>query len=111
MELHADVKRVTGELHRFDQPVVRRGARENHAMLAKNIPVAVVEFIAVAVAFLHFGASVSLLQESAGIDFAGISAEPHGAALGQVALLIGHQIDDRVRAVGLKLTGIRFRKA
>ena len=66
MELHADVKRVTGELHRFDQPVVRRGARENHAMLAKNIPVAVVEFIAVAVAFLHFGASVSLLQEVPG---------------------------------------------
>ncbi len=111
MELYADVKRVAGELHGFYQPVIRRGAGEDHTMLAKRVAVAVVKLIAVTVPFLHFAAAVGLFQEGARVDFTGISTQAHGTAFGKIALLVRHQIDDRVRPIGFEFAGVCFEKA
>ena len=80
-------------------------------MLAKRVAVAVVKLIAVTVPFLHFAAAVGLFQEGARVDFTGISTQAHGTAFGKIALLVGHQIDDRVRPIGFEFAGVCFGKA
>lgn len=45
------------------------------------------------------------------IQAAGIFAQAHGAALFIDVLLIGHQVDDRIRRVGIDLAGMRAGQA
>ena len=71
MKLDAHIEGAAGELHRFHQAVIRRSAGKDHAMLAENIAVAVVEFIAMAVALLYLGAAISRSKKVPGCTLQG----------------------------------------
>ena len=97
--LHADVELVLRNFHRFHQVSVGAGAGKAHTALAVAVPESVVEFVAVAVAFVDLFLAVSPGHNGVLRDLAGISAQPHGAALGGDAHLVAHQGDDGVAAV------------
>ena len=46
-------------------------------------------------------------QHGARLDLTGVGSQAHSPTLRQVPLLVRHQIDHRVGAFGIKLTGIR----
>ena len=106
MELYADEMPVIRQFHRFYDAPVRRSATQHHAVLGDDFTVIVVKFIAVAMALVNERLAVAGLQQSAGHNLAGIAAQAHGAAEGNIAILIGHEVDDRVRAIGIELAGV-----
>ncbi len=106
MELARHKEPVLGDLHRFHDPAVGGGAAEDHAGSFHGFPVVVVELIAVAVALGDQLLAVALHHLGAGLDLAGIAAQPKGAALVDVLVLVGHEVDDLVQAVLVKLAGV-----
>src|SRR5262249_11892825 len=68
--------------------------------------VPVVELVAVAVALLDLRLPVGACREAAGLEGATVGAEPHGAALLDHPRLIGHQVDDLLRRLGVELARI-----
>ena len=73
-------------------------AADDHAGVQERLAELVVELVAVAVALGNLGLAVGPLHLGAGLNDAGVRAQAHGAALGDVALLVGHQVDDAVAA-------------
>ena len=53
------------------------------------------------------GAAVDARHQRAGDDAAGVRAQAHRTALGQVALLVGHQVDHGMGTLGRELGGMR----
>ena len=80
MELAGDEKRMVLQLDDFDQFAVRRKAAENKAGLLEFFAVGVVEFVAVAVAFVDDKRAVKLARLRADDQLARLRAEPHRAA-------------------------------
>ena len=67
----------------------------------------VVELIAMAVALVDLGLAVAAAAIWVpAADDAGVRAQAHGAALGNVALLVGHEVDDIMFAVGSEFAGV-----
>ena len=50
---------------------------------------------------------IGSFQHGARLDLTGVGSQAHSPTLRQVPLLVRHQIDHRVGAFGIKLTGIR----
>ena len=50
--------------------------------------------------------AVALHHPGAGLDLAGIAAQPQGAALVDVFVLVGHKVNDLVQAVLVELAGV-----
>ncbi len=109
VELHPDVEVPPGQFHGLHQASVGARTRDDQPHLLQFGPVIVVELVPMAVAFLDHRLVVAVVQPRALGHGAGVFAQAHGAALGQVALLVGHQVDDVVGAVGLELAGIGVR--
>ena len=79
---------MVSQLDDLHQPIVRRGAREDHTGFPHRLPIGVVEFEAVPVPFVDHGLAVCLGGQGSGLKLAGVEAEPHGPALlSHVALL------------------------
>src|SRR5687768_15800417 len=75
-------------------------------MGAKLLAELVVELVTVAMSFVDEQAAVGLMSLAARRQFAGVSAQPHGAALvGDRVLLIEHA-DHRVMAIPLKFRAV-----
>ena len=106
VELCTQMEVAAGQLHSLHQMAVRACAGNDQPGVLHLLPEVVVEFIAVAVALPDLALAVTLGHLGAGRHCAGILAQAHGAALGDVALLIRHQGDDVVGTVRGELAGI-----
>ena len=95
--LHAHKKGVRGVLHGLHKAAVRRKAAQAHARRLQRGAVFVAHLIAVAVPLQNIFLAVYARQQAAGRKAAGVCAQAHGAALGQVALLVWHQVYHTVR--------------
>ena len=109
MKLRTDEEGVFFDFDRFHQQAVRRSAGDDEAGLAQALAVGVVEFVAVAVALADFGAAVGAAAEGPVGQVARPGAEPHGGAelfLFHQAFLLGHDVDDRLRRLGVDFRGV-----
>ena len=106
VELGTQMEGAAGQLHRLHQTAVRAGAGNDQTGVLHLLPEVVVELVAVAVTLPDLGLAVALGHLGAGGHGAGVLAQTHGAALGDVALLVGHEGDDVVLAVRGELAGI-----
>ena len=101
---------MSRQLHHLHDVVVRGTAAEHDARLLQRVAVIIVHFKAVAVALIDEMLAVDLLRHGAGQDLAGISAQAHGAAQLLHFLLLRHQVNDMVGALGIQLRGVGVRK-
>ena len=106
VELGAQMELAAGQLDRFHQAAIGAGARDHKTLGLHLIPELVVELVAVAMALPDLALAVALGHLGAGGHGARVLAQTHGAALGNVAFLVGHQGDDVVLAVRGKLAGV-----
>ena len=106
MELGADEPGVVGEFDDFDEVGVGIGADALHAVLLEVGEVAVVEFVAVAVALLDGGLAVDGVGLAAFAQLAGVGSEAHSAAHAGDGLLLFHEVDDGVLCVGCHLCAV-----
>ena len=106
VELCAQMEVTAGQLYSLYQTTVGAGAGNNKTGVLHLLTVVVVELVAVAVALPDLALAVALGHLGAGQDGAGVLAQTHGAALGDVALLVGHQVDDVVMTLGGELAGV-----
>ena len=111
VELRTQMEVAAGNFHGLHKVAIGAGAGNDKALLLKLGAERIVELIAVAVALINFGRAVAFGHLGAGGDGAGVLAQPHRAALGLNALLVGHQINDIVLALGGKLAGVGVRVA
>ena len=111
MKLHAHEKAFGRDFHRFHQTAVGRSAGYFHAVCLEQVAEAVVELIAVAVAFAYGVRAVAFNHEAVRRQPARIRPQAHGAALWQVAFLVRHEVDDFVVALGVELGGVSVLKA
>ena len=81
MKLAREEKRMLGQFDHLDQFAVHRIAAENKIGLGKTIAVIVVEFVAMAMAFVHDERAVELRGLGADDQLAGLRAEAHGTTL------------------------------
>ena len=91
VELCTQMEVAAGQLHSLHQMTVRACAGNDQPGVLHLLPEVVVEFIAVAVALPDLALAVALGHLGAGLHRAGVLAQTHGTALGDVALLIRHQ--------------------
>ena len=106
VELCTQMEVAAGQLHSLHQMTVRACAGNDQPGVLHLLPEVVVELIAVAVALPDLALAVALGHLGAGRHRAGVLAQTHGAALGDVALLVRHQGDDVVGTVRGELAGI-----
>src|ERR1700752_4906929 len=103
MELAADEPGMVGYLDHLDERGVRLESGEPHATRLDRLAVRVVELVAMAVAFGDLLLAVDLCGDRAVGELARVGSEPHRPALLRQALLHGHEIDDRMRRIGVDL--------
>ena len=96
MELDADEEGMRRNLHDLDEPCLGVLSGGMHACSLHPGEVLGVEFITVAVTLGDAVFAVDLMDEGAGLEVACVCAEPHGTALYGCALLVFHQVDNRV---------------
>ena len=106
VELCAEVEVTARQLHGLHKAAVGAGAGDDQTGVLHLLTVVVVELVAVAVALPDLALAVALGHLGAGQDGAGVLAQTHGAALGDAALLVGHQVDDVVMTLGGELAGV-----
>ena len=119
MELAAQEPRVIGDFNDFHQCAIGGLAAENHAHIRKAFAVGIVEFVAVAVAFVDIGCFVGFESVRPFRNGAGIRAEAHGPSLvafriaalhGLFAEIVpfGHQVDELVLGERVEFFGVGF---
>ena len=106
MELGTQVEVTARNLDSLDQAAVRAGACNDQALFLKLGAELVVELIAVAMALVDVQCAVALGHPGARGDGAGVLAQAHRATLRLDTLLIRHQVNDVMMALGRKLAGI-----
>ena len=106
VELGTQVEVTARNLDSLDQAAVRAGACNDQALFLKLGAELVVELIAVAMALVDVQCAVALGHPGARGDGAGVLAQAHRAALRLDTLLIRHQVNDVMMALGRKLAGI-----
>src|SRR3990172_13134342 len=81
MELTAEEPGVPLQFHDLDQFAVRGYPADHESRGLQCVPIAVVELIAMAMAFEDVVRSVGLVRQGPLLYLAGIGAQPHAAAL------------------------------
>src|SRR5205823_4724965 len=107
MKLRGHEPGMVPQLDDLHQPVVGRGAGEDHARLPHRLAIGVVEFEAMAMPFIDHRLTVGLRGQGAGLKLAGVEAEPHGPALLSHVALLREQVDDRMAGERVELRAIR----
>src|SRR5574341_204441 len=106
MELAAEEPGMAFELDDLDKVAIRRQAAQHHAFGAELSSIAIIEFIAMAVAFGDLLLAVELRRQRLVLQNAGISPQAHGAAFGVNSFLLFHKMNDGMRGVHVELSGI-----
>ena len=94
------------DLHSLHKASVRAGTGDDQTLLLELGAELVVELIAVAVALVDLRRAVAVGHLRARRDDAGVLAQTHRAALRLNALLVRHQVNDVVLALGRKFAGV-----
>ena len=117
MELAGQEPGVTRQFDHLHQIAVGGTAADGQSLALQVVEIAVVELIAVAVAFGNRGLAVGLMGQGVGLDAAGLGAQAHAAA--QVGVLVaafhmavfgdpfGDQADDRMGRACIEFSGMR----
>ena len=103
MELRSDHEWMVLEFADLDELSIRREAAGNDAHALQELPIGVVELVAMAVALLDLVYSVRLAGARAGYQAAGIAPQPHRSALLGYAFLLGKEADHRVLRIRREL--------
>ena len=111
MELDAHMETAAGGFHCLDQGPVRRSAADGQSRLLQLLPICIVEFKTMSVAFGNLRCAVSPLQNGSRKHLTGIGTQTHGPAFSQNRHLLFHQIYDAVFSLGIKLPAVRVRDA
>ena len=111
MELYADEEALAGKLHGLHQPSVGREAGQGKTRGLQDIPVGVVELVAVTVALADLGRAVAGGDGGSGLKHTGVLPQPQRAALVDVVILVRHKVNHLVRAVFIEFMGIGIFKA
>jgi hypothetical protein len=106
MKLHADKEIILRQFNGFHNVFVGGSPADSHPGPFHFRAEGIVKFIAVAVALMNEFLFVAPFQKRAGFYLAGVTAKPHGAAFGNIVVLVGHKINDAMRGVIVKLAGI-----
>src|SRR3954447_2078056 len=102
--LRGDEERVVLELDDLDQPLVGRRARSDQACRLEPCAEADVDFVTVAVTLVDDAlVVVERSRPRARVELDGIGAEAHRPAEVGDLLLLGQQVDDGVRRLGVEL--------
>ena len=96
VELAGDVKGMVTQLNDFYELAVGRKAAEHETRRLEHLAVGIVEFVAMAMAFVHQERAVEVRRARAHDQLAGLRAKTHGAALLRDLLLFVQQTNDRV---------------
>ena len=108
MELRRDEPRVVGELDDLDEPALLERPADDEAALDELLAVRVVDLVAVPVALGdHRLAAVDLARVRPFGELDGLRAEAHRAAEILDLLLLGQQVDHRIRRLGIHLRRVR----
>src|SRR5438034_4060354 len=121
MELAADEPRVRWQLDHLAQLLALGEAGGAQALVLQSLHVLVVDFVAMAVAFVDHVRAVDLAREAPGLEHSALSTQPHRpaeiglfvAALDAAVpvLPLGHERDHRVRRVAVEFRAVRAREA
>src|SRR6266513_1179011 len=121
MELAADEPRVRRQLDHLAQLLALGEAGSAQALVLQSLHILVVDFEAMAVAFVDHVRAVDLACEAPRLEHGALSTQPHRpaeiglfvAALdAAVAVLpLGHERDHRVRRVAVEFRAVRAREA
>src|SRR5437588_276676 len=121
MELAADEPGMRRQLDHLAQLLALGEAGNAQTLVLQPLHVLVVDFVAVAVAFVDHVRAIDLAREAPGLERNTLSAQPHGPAeIGlfvapldaAVAVLpLGHERDHRVRRVAVEFRAVRAREA
>ena len=95
------------ELDDLDEPLVRRRARHDQPGGLEPLAQEDVDLVAVAVALVDDGLAVELARPRAGVELDRIGAQAHRAAEVGDLLLLGQEVDDGVRRLGIELRRVR----
>ena len=101
MRLRAQEERVRRQFDHFDKVRRHVAAREDHAVTFEDLRILVVEFEPVAVSLADVEDTVGLGRKRSRYQSARIGAEPHRPAHHLEVSLILHEVDDRMRRLGL----------
>ena len=108
MELRRDEPRMLRQLDDLDEPALLEGAADHEPGLDERLAVGVVDLVAVAVALRdHRLAAVHLARARALDELDRLRAEPHRPAEILDLLLLGQQVDHRIRRLGIHLGRVR----
>src|SRR6266481_1189079 len=102
MELARDKERVFWQFDDFDQFAIGSVAAEGETGFFELFPISIVEFVTVAVAFVHNESAIETSGFSADDKLAGLCAETHGAAFFRDAGLLVEHCDNRMGRVGIE---------
>ncbi len=97
---------MPGNLHDLDQVAIRGHAAERQSGGLERLAVGVVELVTMPVSLVNFLAAVQLGRQRAGLEFAGLRAKSHRAALVGDVLLLVQQGNDGVYGGGVKFGGV-----
>src|SRR5918999_1361837 len=106
VELGGDEERMAGQLDHLHQPLVGRGAGAHQPGVLEALAQVVVHLVAVAVALVDDCLAVDLAGAGALVELDRIGPQSHGAAHVPHFLLLGQQVDDRERRLGVELGGV-----
>src|SRR5882762_9553301 len=103
MELARDEPRMVGQLDDLDQAAFLERSGDHQASLRERRPIVVVDLVTVPVALVHDRLAVRVMRTSSVDHLDRLRAEPHRAAEILDLLLLGQQIDHRMRGLGIHL--------
>lgn len=106
VELNGDEPGVGGNLDHLDETAVGREAGKDETGGFERFAVAVVDFVAVAMAFGDRFGFIGLGGGGAGPDHTGPGAEAHAVAWADGYILLFHEADDGMGRGGLDLGGV-----
>src|SRR6266540_7513879 len=81
VELRSEIERVVRDLDDLDEATVWGQPGELHPVRGKQFAVRVIELVAMPVTLEHDGLPVGARRQRARIEYAGVAAEAHRAAL------------------------------
>ena len=98
---------MIGQLDDLDEPALLERARDDEARVDERGPVVVVDLVAVPVPLVDHRLAVGLVRARAVDELDRLRAEAHRAAEILDLLLLGQQVDHRIRRLGIHLGRVR----
>src|SRR5205809_3948860 len=111
MELAPHEERMVGQLDDLDQSPVGREPREHQPVLREDLMVGRVDLVTVPVPLIHDLFPVRCGGSGPGYEVARLGAEAHGPTEVGHVLLLGQEVDHRVRCRRVELRGVRALEA